>query len=116
MRVLPEAVVTFRRLDGFSIVSSFGLVSGEAVAPRNFLRATARSLGALIGIAPAEVLTDAERVRSQSLAAMTRQAESLGANAIVSLRFWAREQSDGSTRVVAEGEALLLDPVPGRAS
>ena len=37
----------------------------------------------------------------------------LGANGIVKLRFDAREQSDGSTRVAAYGEALLLDPAPG---
>ncbi len=115
MTIVPEAVVTFSRLDGFSIVSSLGAVRGEAIAPRNFLRSTFRSIGALVGLTALEIASDAERARRESLAAMVRQAQTLGANAVVSLRFEARELGDGSTRVLAAGEAVLLDPAPGRA-
>jgi len=111
--IAPEAVVTFDQLDGFRVVKSLGLVRGEAVAPRNFLRSTFRSIGSFIGLAPVDYLSDAERARTESLAQLLGNAESLGANGVVALQFDASEQGDGSTRVRALGEAVLLDPQPG---
>ncbi len=113
--IAPDAVVTFERLDGFSIVRSYGSVRGEATAPHSLIRATFRSIGAFIGFAPTDYLTDAERARSESLAAMLGAAERLGANGVVRLQFRANEESDGSTRVLAFGEAVLLEPEPGYA-
>jgi len=113
--IAPEAVVTFDRLDGFTVMRSFGMARGEGIVPRNLIRATFRSIGSLIGLAPLDYLTDAERARSESIAALIRDAERLGANGILSLHFDANELADGSTRVFAYGEAVLLDPVPGFA-
>ena len=59
--IAPDAVVTFERVDGFRVVKSFGYAYGQATRPRNILRATFRSIGAFIGLAPVEYLTDAER-------------------------------------------------------
>jgi uncharacterized protein YbjQ (UPF0145 family) len=111
--IVPEAVVTFDRLEGFRVLRSLGTARGEAVTPRNMLRATFRSIGSFIGFAPVDYLTDAERARTESLAALVAHAEALGANGVVNLRFEAGEQSDGSTRVVAQGDAVVLDPPPG---
>jgi uncharacterized protein YbjQ (UPF0145 family) len=108
-----EAVVTFERVDGFEVVRRFGEVRGEAVCPRNVLRSTFRTIGALIGLAPLDHLSDAERVRGECLAALLADATRLGANGVVGLHFEAVEQNDGATRVRAFGEAVLLDPVPG---
>jgi len=113
--IAPEAVVTFDRLDGFAVVKSFGTAHGEAVASRNLLRATFRSLGSFIGFGSVDFLTDADRARTESLAALVRAAERLGANGVVGLHFEAMERSDGSTRVLAIGEAVLLEPAPGFA-
>jgi uncharacterized protein YbjQ (UPF0145 family) len=105
----PEAVVTFDRVDGFRVVKSFGYAYGQATRPRNLLRATFRSIGAFIGLAPVEYLTDAERARADCLSALLRKAEATGANGILGLQFQASEQPDGSTRVLAFGEAVLLE-------
>lgn len=111
----PEAIVTFDRIDGFRVVERFGEARGEAVCPRNVLRATFRTIGAFIGLAPLEYLTDAERARGDCIAALLADAARLGANGIVGLHFEAIEQNDGGTRVRAIGEAVLLDPAPGGA-
>jgi uncharacterized protein YbjQ (UPF0145 family) len=110
--IAPEAIVTFERVDGFRVVRSFGYVYGQAARPRNVLRATFRSIGTLIGLAPIEYLTDAERARADCLAELLRKAEVTGANGIVGLQFQASENPDGSTRVLAFGEAVLLEPAP----
>ena len=113
MAIGPEAVVTFDRIDGYRVIRSFGFAYGHASRPRNVLRATFRSIGAFIGLAPMEYLTEAERARAESLSVLIEKAERLGANGIVGLQFQASEADDGSTRVLAFGEAVVLEPPPG---
>lgn len=110
--IVPEAVVTFEHLAGFRIVRSLGTARGEAIVPRDRLRATFRSIGSFMGFTPVEYLTDAERARTESLAALVSHAERLGANGVVALQFDASELGDGSTRVLAFGNAVVLEPAP----
>ena len=112
MALAPEAVTTFERVEGYRVLRSFGYVHGQASRPRNVLKQTFRSIGALIGLAPVEYLTDAERARNESLEALLRKAETMGANGVMGLQFQASEGPDGSTRVLAFGEAVLLEPAP----
>jgi len=112
MSIAPEAVVTFERIDGYRVIRSFGFAYGHASRPRNVLRATFRSIGAFIGLASVEYLTEAERARAESLTSLIRKAEDMGANGIVGLQFQASEGADGSTRVLAFGEAVVLEPPP----
>ena len=112
MAIAPEAVTTFERVEGYRVLRSFGYVYGQASRPRNVLKQTFRSIGALIGLAPVEYLTDAERARNESLEALLRKAETMGANGVMGLQFQASEGPDGSTRVLAFGEAVLLEPAP----
>jgi uncharacterized protein YbjQ (UPF0145 family) len=110
--IAPENVVTFEKVEGFRVIKSFGYAYGQASRPKNLLRATFRSIGAFIGLAPIEYLTDAERARADSLTSLIARANVLGANGIVGLQFQVAEQADGSTRVVAFGEAVFLEPNP----
>ena len=113
MALAAEAVTTFERVDGYRVVRSFGYAYGQASRPRNVLRHTFRSIGALIGLAPIEYLTEAERTRAESLAALLERAETMGANGVLGLQFQATEGPDGAPRVLAFGEAVLLEPSPG---
>jgi uncharacterized protein YbjQ (UPF0145 family) len=113
--IVPEAVTTFEKIDGYRVVRSFGYAYGQASRPRNVLRQTFRSIGALIGLAPLEYLTDAERARAESLEALLHKAADLGANGVIGLQFQATEGPDGATRVLAFGQAVLLEPAPGES-
>lgn len=108
--IAKENLVTLDVPEGFRIVRELGFVSGSATRPHNMLRATFRSIGAFIGLAPIEYLTDAERAREEALEEVRVKAGALGANAVVQIRFEAVEQSDGSTMVVASGQAVRLAP------
>ncbi len=112
MPLAAEAVTTFERVEGYRVVRSFGYVYGNASRPRNVLRATFRSIGALIGLAPVEYLTEAERTRTESLQVLLEKAETMGANGVLGVQFQASEGPDGATRVLAFGEAVLLEPGP----
>jgi uncharacterized protein YbjQ (UPF0145 family) len=72
------------------------------------LRATFRSIGAFIGLAPIEYLTDAERAREEALEALRANASALGADAVIKIQFDAVEDDGGITAVVASGEAVRL--------
>jgi len=108
--IARENLVTLDLPDGFRVLSSLGRVTGAADRPHNMLRATFRSIGAFIGLAPIEYLTDAERAREEALESIREKASSLGADAVIGIRFDAIENRDGSTRVVAYGHAVRLAP------
>lgn len=108
--IARENLVTLDAPDGFRVVASYGRVTGTAVRPHSMLRATFRSIGAFIGLAPLEYLTDAERAREEALEDLRGKASALGADAVIKIRFEAVESSDGSTRVLAYGEAVRLAP------
>ena len=114
MALSPDAVTTFERVEGYRVVRSFGYAYGNASRPRNVLKQTFRSLGALIGLTPVDYLTDAERARSDSLEMLLRKAVGMGANGVLGLQFQASEGPDGATRVLAFGEAVLLAPAPAQ--
>ena len=67
-----------------------------------------RSIGAFIGLAPIEYLTDAERAREEALEALRVSASALGADAVIKIQFDAVEDEGGITAVVASGEAVRL--------
>lgn len=106
--IAKEDLVTLDVPDGFLVVATLGPVSGTASRPHNMLRATFRSIGAFIGLAPIEYLTDAERAREEALGQVLDKAADLGADAVIKIRFDAFEQADGSTHVLARGEAVRL--------
>ena len=108
--IAKENLVTLDVPDGFRVLASLGRVAGSALRPHNMLRATFRSIGAFIGLAPIEYLTDAERAREEALESMREKASALGADAVIKIRFEAVETLDGSTQVFAYGEAVQLAP------
>jgi len=115
MAIAPAAVTTFEQIEGYRVVRSFGYAYGQASRPRNLLKQTFRSIGVLIGLAPVDYLSDAERARTDSLEILLEKAETMGANGIIGVQFQASEGPDGATRVLAFGEAVLLDPAPASA-
>jgi uncharacterized protein YbjQ (UPF0145 family) len=108
--ITKENLVTLDAPDGYRVLASFGRVTGTAARAHSMLRATFRSIGAFIGLAPVEYLTDAERAREEALEELRSKAGALGADAVIKIRFEAVETDDGSTEVLAYGEAVRLAP------
>jgi uncharacterized protein YbjQ (UPF0145 family) len=106
--IARDDVVTFDEIDGYHTVRTFGYVSGIASRPRNRLRSTFRSLGMLIGLAAGEFLSDAEQLRNEALETLRKNADAAGANAVLGLQFYVSEGNDGSCKVVAFGQAVLV--------
>lgn len=106
-----DSIVTLERIEGFRVVRSLGFAHGQATRPRDMLRATFRSIGAFIGLAPIEYLTDAERAREEALEMMRKEADAMGANGVISVQFQTHEGNEG-TKVLCYGQAVILEPHP----
>ncbi len=105
-----DEVVTFEELAGYRSRRELGFISGSASRPRNLLRSTFRSLGMLIGLAPIESLSEADELRAEALASLSRRAEEIGANAVVGVQFHVAE-GEGVCKVTAFGRALEVERV-----
>ncbi len=110
--IARHSIATFDDIQGYRVVRTLGFVSGIAARQRNRMRSTFRSLGMLIGVAPAEFVSDVEQLRDEALEALRKRADALGANAVIGLQFHATELDDGESKIVAFGRAVVIAPEP----
>jgi uncharacterized protein YbjQ (UPF0145 family) len=110
MSAKRAAIVTLNELDGYRITKELGRVAVRIAHPRNRLRDASVRLRMLFGFSALEFLTDAERARRDSVEALLRDAQRLGADAVIGVRFRIGKTREGSTHVMALGRAVLLDP------
>ena len=109
--IARDAIVTLESIEGFRVVKLLGYVRGQALRPRDVLRATFRSIGAFIGLAPIEYLTEAEKAREEALEMLRKHADAMGANGVINVRFQTSDGTDG-TKVLCFGQAVILEPKP----
>ena len=101
-------VTTTETVPGHEIVESVGIARGNTVEARNVGRDITQSIRNLTGgelKAYSELLTKA---RDEALDRMVQDAESLGADAVVNVRFETSEVTNGGAEVIAYGTAVRL--------
>ncbi len=94
---------------GRSITGFFGVVSGSTVRTKHIGRDIMASLKNIFGgelKGYTELLQDA---RSEALDRMQEQAQSLGANAVVNVRFSTSSVAQGAAELFAYGTAVTVD-------
>lgn len=104
-------VVNTETIPGMRIVQTKGIVQGNTVRAKNVGRDLAASLKNLVGgelRGYTELLTEARR---QAVERMLSQAEQLGANAIVNVRFSTSAVTQGAAELYAYGTAVICEPV-----
>ncbi|MHB8176932.1 MAG: heavy metal-binding domain-containing protein [Vulcanimicrobiaceae bacterium] len=107
--IAHEALVTFDTVEGCRVLGELGYVSGQAQQQQDPWRATWRTLSALVGLGPSQLMSDLDRLRSDALDALCAQAEALGADAVIGVQFHAGYSDDGTCALVAFGQAVRLD-------
>lgn len=93
---------------GRSIVEHYGLVSGSTVRAKHIGRDIMAGLKNLVGgelKGYTELLGDA---RAEAVGRMVQQAEALGANAVVNIRFSTSSVSSGAAELYAYGTAVRV--------
>lgn len=105
-------VVTTNDLPGHRIANVIGIARGITVRSRNVVANIGGGLQSLFG-GNLSVYTDlAEQARQEAYDLLVRHAGSLGANAVIAMRYDANEIMDGITEVLAYGTAVWVEPSP----
>jgi uncharacterized protein YbjQ (UPF0145 family) len=98
-------------LDGYRVVKNFGVVRGIIVRSRSIFGTIGAGLQTLVG-GNISIFTDlCEQTRQDALERMLEHAGTLGANAVIGLRYDATEVMQGVTEVLCYGTAVLVEPV-----
>ncbi len=104
-------VVTINEIEGHRIVRNLGVVRGLTVRSRSVVG----NLGAAIQIFFGGNITVytklAEQTRQEAFDILIKNAQDMGANAILGFRYDANEIAAAVTEVLAYGTAVVIEPV-----
>ena len=101
--------VTSDSIPGKKIVKTFGLVRGNTIRARHVGRDIMAALRNLVGGEIMEYTKLMAESREQAIDRMNQEAERLGANAIVGLRFTTSVIMGGAAELLSYGTAVYVE-------
>lgn len=102
-------IVTSDNVPGRKIVRTLGLVKGNTIRARHIGRDIMAGLKNIVGGEIEEYTKMLAESREQSLDRMVEQAEEMGANAVVCLRFTTSAIMGGAAELLAYGTAVVVE-------
>jgi uncharacterized protein YbjQ (UPF0145 family) len=96
-------------IPGRRIIKTLGLVRGNTIRTRHIGRDIMAKLRGLIGGEIVEYTKMISEAREQALDRMAAEAEQLGANAIVAVRFGTAEMMQSAAEILAYGTAVVIE-------
>jgi uncharacterized protein YbjQ (UPF0145 family) len=102
-------VVTTDSIPGKRVVRTLGLVKGNTIRARHVGKDILAGLKGLVGGEISEYTKMVAESREQSLDRLIEEAEALGANAVVALRFTTASMMQGAAELLAYGTAVLIE-------
>ena len=102
-------VVNTETIPGMVITETLGVVSGSTVRAKNVMRDITQMGRNIVGgelKGYTELLSDS---RQEAVARMVAQAESMGANAVVNVRFATSSVAAGASELFAYGTAVRVE-------
>ena len=102
-------IVTTNDLPGYRVTSVVGLARGITVRSRSIVGNIGGAIQSIFGGNILVYTNLAEQARSEALSLLTFDAQKMGANAIIAMRYDANEIMDGITEVLAYGTAVVVE-------
>ena len=102
-------VTTTESIAGRRIVRSLGLVRGNTIRARHIGKDITAVFRNIVGGEVSEYTKLFAEAREQSLDRMVEEAKSIGANAIVSVRFSTSQVMSAAAELLVYGTAVVLD-------
>ena len=102
-------VVTSPDIPGKKIVRTLGLVAGNTIRARHVGKDIMATFQNLVGGEVTEYAKLLSESREQALDRMKGKAETLGANAVISLRFQTSVIMGGAAEMMAYGTAVVVE-------
>lgn len=104
-------LVTTESLAGHRVIEVLGLVRGNTVRTRHVGHDIMANLKNLVGGEVTEYTKMIAESREQALDRLSAEAEELGANAVLGLRFASSEIMPGASELLAYGTAVRVEPL-----
>jgi uncharacterized protein YbjQ (UPF0145 family) len=105
-------VVTTDTIEGKRIVRTLGLVRGNTIRARHLGRDILAALRNIVGGEVAEYTKLLAEAREQAIDRMVAEAERLGGNAVVTVRFSTSMVMSGAAELLATGTAVVVEDGP----
>jgi len=102
-------MVSCDEIPGKRIIKTLGLVRGNTIRARHVGRDIMAKLRGLIGGEITDYTKMIAEAREQALDRMAAEAEKLGANAIVAVRFGTAEIMTAAAEILAYGTAVVIE-------
>jgi len=102
-------VVTSDEIRGKKIVEVFGLVKGNTIRARHVGRDILAALRNVVGGEVTDYTKMIAESREQALDRMKAEAQKLGANAVITLRFSTSSMMQGAAELLAYGTAVRVE-------
>ena len=102
-------ITTTTDIPGKKITKSFGLVRGNTIRARHIGRDIMAGLKNIVGGEIFEYTKLMGEAREQALDRMTGEAQTLGANAVIGVRFSTSVIMGGAAELLAYGTAVILE-------
>ena len=94
---------------GLAVVEHYGLVQGSTIRAKNICRDFMAGMKNLVGGELRGYTELLQESRDQALVRLTEQAEALGANAVVNLRFSTSSVAAGAAEILCYGTAVRVE-------
>ena len=108
-------IVNTETIPGKTVVAVKGLVQGNTVRAKNIGRDIAAGFKNMVGGELKGYTELLQETRDEALERMQREAEAIGANAVLNVRMATSSVTAGAAEVFAYGSAVLLVPRGGAA-
>lgn len=104
-------ITTSENIAGKRVVKTLGLVRGNTIRARHIGRDISAVFRSIIGGEIVEYTKMLAESREQSLDRMVKEAEDMGANAIIMTRFSTSEMMKGAAELLVYGTAVIVEDV-----
>jgi len=102
-------VVTTDSIPGKRVVRTLGLVKGNTIRARHIGKDILAGLKGIVGGEISEYTKMVAESREQCLDRVIEEAEALGANAVVGLKFTTASMMQGAAELLAYGTAVIIE-------
>jgi uncharacterized protein YbjQ (UPF0145 family) len=107
-----DMTTTTFAIDGYRVSRTLGVVRGITVRSRSVVGNFGAAVQTLFG-GNITILSElCERTRTEAFNLMCQHADSVGANAVVGIRYDATEVMQGATEVLCYGTAIVVEQAP----
>jgi len=102
-------LATTEAIEGRRVSETLGLVRGNTIRARHVGRDIMAGLRTIVGGEIKDYTVMLDQARDQALQRMVKQAETLGANAVIGVRFTTSQTMQSAAEILAYGTAVRLD-------